>query len=130
MPDRDAEEHQQDRQPEHHGRQPFVQFQPIDKDENADDEDKREEPPRAGALNKIDNRLEEGAGEEDLKNRLVELAEKLLPNWLARERRQPVRAKSAQADVDFFMGQPAVARGRELLEDLAEGAHPTPRNDQ
>ncbi len=69
----------------------------------------KQTPPIAWVgLEQIDDHRQQGGGEQDLDDRLVELLEELLPERLARQRRQVVDAERLPALRDGGGGQAVV----------------------
>src|SRR5437879_7100048 len=81
--------------------------------------------PRHGGwpFEEIDVYGQQGRGEQDLDDRLVELVEELLPERLARQRRQAVAAELHAALDDLFCRQAGLGRVGELFLDVAERSH-------
>ena len=74
-------------------------------------------------LEQIDEHRQQGRGEQDLDDRLVELVEELLPQRLARQRRQPVGAEAPRLSGDRVGDRPFSAAVGQCVADLAERAH-------
>src|SRR5207253_11118487 len=74
-------------------------------------------------LEQIDEHLQQGRSEQDLDDRLVELLDELLPQRLARQRRQGVATVLLPTAGDRLARQPGVRRAGELRLDLLERSH-------